>query len=784
LHLGSPRPAHAFPEIPSVSPNPSPMPSAPPSKEKPAPSADTAQVLAPDTWLAKAPEPGRADGSGSVAQPVPASSPDMTAWQPPMARVKSEELSRTVVQRLSDRVLSEASSLQKLAAGYKMVGQLGEGTYGTVWLATEENTGIQVAIKFFAHGTGQQWQMLQDEVKQLAALDGATGIVQLKDVVPDADPPYYVMSYAEGGSLAQRLQKGPIPLAEALRIFREVVQALAYVHAHGVRHCDLKPGNILLDRLGHALVADFGQAHLSNDATPALGTFFYMAPEQADLGRKIPDTRWDVYGLGALLYAMLTGHPPRKDDQLSNELDATEQLGHRLRRYREGIHNTPKPTAHHRVRGMDRRLARIIDGCLELDPKKRLPGAEAILRALQKRRVRRRQLPLLAFGLAAPLLVILLMSAFGWSLAKKQINNSGLMLTSQIFNSDEATARLAANGLGKGLKRKIDVLQGIRDADGGESMPRLVAAAAAARRKAAAGEPASEEELSRCRADLKRRLKDAAVGQLVKKYFYISALTVADREGYMLMAVSDEYGWESEPDFENTSREIKWAWRDWFSGEGNQGAEWSSHDPVKKPHISQPYKSKSDDKLRVDVTVPIYAPGVPDMPVGVLVGSMKWEDVSRWLNTLKVTNGMLSVFNERGQFLMHGNDQALLAEMGYHDDPVKYSDSLSTQLGGGRNSFPSYRDPIDDKEYLAGYATFDPYNDSPVKDDELDPGADGRWGVVIQRDKAMALEPVAALHNNLVSAGGWLLGSAAVMTVGIWAGLIWLLRREERVGHG
>ena len=115
---------------------------------------------------------------------------------------------------------------------------------------------------------------------------------------------------SEGGSLAARLKAGPLPLREALSFFRQIAEALAFVHAKGIRHCDLKPGNVLLNQHGQPLIADFGQAHLSDDAAPALGTFFYMAPEQAEAAPQIPDTRWDVYGLGALFFAMLTGGPP------------------------------------------------------------------------------------------------------------------------------------------------------------------------------------------------------------------------------------------------------------------------------------------------------------------------------------------------------------------------------------------------------------------------------------------------------------------------------------------
>src|SRR5260370_7528282 len=176
------------------------------------------------------------------------------------------------------------------------------------------------------------------------------------------------MAYAEQGSLARRLEKGPLPVAEALEIFRQLAEALAYVHAKGVRHCDLKPGNILLNARRRVLIADFGQAHLSTEASPALGTFFYMAPEQADLSRQIPDTRWDVYGLGAILYAMLTGHPPRESGAARAALADAPDLGERLRRYRGWVSKAPRAEGHPPLPAMPRRLPAIIHPSLDLDP--------------------------------------------------------------------------------------------------------------------------------------------------------------------------------------------------------------------------------------------------------------------------------------------------------------------------------------------------------------------------------------------------------------------------------
>ena len=224
--------------------------------------------------------------------------------------------------------------------------------------------------------------------------------------------------------------------------------------------------------LGRPVVADFGQAHLSNDATPALGTFFYMAPEQADLGHKIPDTRWDVYGLGALFYAMLTGEPPRKDPALSGELSGTVELNHRLRRYREGVAGTPAPTAHRRLPGMDKHLAAIIDGCLELDPKKRIPSAEGILNALEKRRVRQRQKPLLVYGLAAPLAVFVLMALAGFGMVKPIVANSQQTLQNQVLEDDQVMAHLLANGMERGLGNRIKSLQALLDEDFGRHSAR------------------------------------------------------------------------------------------------------------------------------------------------------------------------------------------------------------------------------------------------------------------------------------------------------------------------
>jgi serine/threonine-protein kinase len=127
---------------------------------------------------------------------------------------------------------------------------------------------------------------------------------------------FYVMPYIEGESLAARLaREGELPIDEAVRLAREVAEALAYAHKRGIVHRDVKPANILLNQ-GHALMADFGIARAVDSGGEAItrtglaiGTPQYMSPEQATGDRDV-DSRTDIYAVGAVLYEMLTGEPP------------------------------------------------------------------------------------------------------------------------------------------------------------------------------------------------------------------------------------------------------------------------------------------------------------------------------------------------------------------------------------------------------------------------------------------------------------------------------------------
>ena len=206
-----------------------------------------------------------------------------------------------------------------LSDRYVIERELGSGGMATVYLAQDLKLHREVALKVLR--------------SDLAAALGPDRFLQEIDIAAKLNHPhilglydcgeadgflYYVMPYVEGQSLRDKLAKeGELPVAEAVRILREVVDALAHAHELGVVHRDIKPDNVMLSGR-HALVTDFGVAKAVSEATGrqklttegiALGTPSYMAPEQAAADPHI-DHRADIYAVGAVAYELLTGRPP------------------------------------------------------------------------------------------------------------------------------------------------------------------------------------------------------------------------------------------------------------------------------------------------------------------------------------------------------------------------------------------------------------------------------------------------------------------------------------------
>ncbi len=329
--------------------------------------------------------------------------------------------------------------------GYQLQQFIGSGAYGEVWSATDLKTGRPVAVKFYTRRTAAGVQQLRREVEKLLAVSSdARYVVQLFDVGWDAATPYYVMDYIEHGSLEDRLKSGNrIPASEAIGLFEDVARGMVQLHRKGIFHCDLKPGNVLIDQDGNPRVADFGQARLKTDSTPALGTLFYMAPEQADMDA-MPDATWDVYGLGALMFSMLTGKPPFYTESIAKQIESTDAIEERLEKYRMSINSAMKPTAHRQVPGVDRMLADIIDRCIAPDPKKRFSSVQNVLFALRQREMAKARRPLMLLGLLLPLLLMGIVTLFGWRAFNQAITRAEIAVMDKAYDSGSFAAEMAA----------------------------------------------------------------------------------------------------------------------------------------------------------------------------------------------------------------------------------------------------------------------------------------------------------------------------------------------------
>ncbi len=205
-----------------------------------------------------------------------------------------------------------------LADRYAIKRELGRGGMATVYLAHDIRHDRDVAIKVLHEDLGATLgpERFLAEIKTTAKLQHPH-ILPLLDSGESGGLLFYVMPFVDGETLRQRLTRDTqLPIADGIRISREVADALGAAHALGIIHRDIKPENILLQG-GHALVADFGIALAVQQAGGqrmtqtglSLGTPQYMSPEQA-MGDKTVDHRSDIYALGAVTYEMLTGDPP------------------------------------------------------------------------------------------------------------------------------------------------------------------------------------------------------------------------------------------------------------------------------------------------------------------------------------------------------------------------------------------------------------------------------------------------------------------------------------------
>src|SRR5262245_7131105 len=246
--------------------------------------------------------------------------------------------------------------------GYTLEARLGSGAMGSVYKAYQKGMKRHVAIKILRRDLTddpRQVERLQREAALVGKLDHPN-IVRGLDSGETEGLVWFVMELVTGESLRERiLRMGRIPHDEAVRITRQLAEALDHAASLGVIHRDVKPGNILIAKDGTPRMTDYGLAKGESDDAltqidATLGTPQYISPEQARNPRDA-DVRSDIYSLGATLYAMLTGHPPFAGETMAATL--TKVLYERPKPLAEEAPDTPPALAYvvERMMAKDRR---------------------------------------------------------------------------------------------------------------------------------------------------------------------------------------------------------------------------------------------------------------------------------------------------------------------------------------------------------------------------------------------------------------------------------------------
>ncbi len=211
----------------------------------------------------------------------------------------------------------DASAALESVGRYQLLRPLGRGGFGVVYLARDEVLGREVAVKLprrdqFA--SDSRFAQFVREARMAARLRHPA-IVTVHDIGQTDDGAYYiVLEFLPGGTLRELLERRRLPVVDAVQLFVQVADAVAYANEQGLIHRDLKPSNILLDGTGRPFVSDFGLAFFSSapqlPLVSVVGTPSYMAPEQVRGETHRLDRRTDIWGLGVILYLMLTGRLP------------------------------------------------------------------------------------------------------------------------------------------------------------------------------------------------------------------------------------------------------------------------------------------------------------------------------------------------------------------------------------------------------------------------------------------------------------------------------------------
>ncbi|MFT5302408.1 MAG: serine/threonine protein kinase [Mariniblastus sp.] len=732
-----------------------------------------------------------------------------------MSSHRTEHQSADELRKARDLSL-ESSRPPAQVPGYKLNRFVGSGAYGEVWSAKDLKTGRKVAIKFYTRRTQADVQLLAQEVQKLVVLSNDSYVVGLLDVGWDASPPYFVMDYIESGSLEDRLKQGePLATSEAVHLFQQIATGMMHLHAKGILHCDLKPGNVLLDEAGKPRVADFGQSRLSTEKTSALGTLFFMAPEQADM-TAIPDAGWDVYGLGALLFCMLTGNPPYYSQELAKTIESNSEIDSRLESYRRKLLTAPVPIEHRQIPGVDRSLADIIDRCIAADPKKRFTSIQSVLLALRQRDLVRARRPLMLLGIIGPLLLMGVVSLFGGWAFSQALAKTKTAVAQRARVSNEYAAQLAARSASEQVDEYFRVVaQLARDRSFLDAFDEIIADKELEKIRIALADPnlnseggkeqtpeiAAQRALFRSH-EARQQLENTFLSSRMKdpenEFPVAASWFVSDRFGNQLASVFSSPG--------NLTVCNNYAYRTYFHGQaedfkksdpeiafGNGDLETLSKRPIiGQPHLSAVFKSKQSKTWKVAFSAPVirYGGEVQGIvAVAVDLGNLvEFDNIpSQYVMLVDYRAG-----ENKGTILEHPLFNKVLAERLSLDDgpPVLPTDLATTTIDLSDYAIPNLevitaQDPVSHTEsgIKFGYDQESIMSWHEVKIQNLDsaPGLEDvedytGLRVVAVQDYQSVLKDVETLGSNL----GRLAAIGSLVVLSLVLGMLWFVNRMMR----
>ena len=670
--------------------------------------------------------------------------------------------------------------------GYKLSAPLGTGAYGEVWVGTNVNTGSKVAIKFFSHESGVNWNLLAHEVEKLVSLATDRYVVQLLEVGWESSPPYYVMEYLEEGSLDQYIEKHhPIDVETAVSVFREIVIGLIHAHRKGILHCDLKPANILLDNDQRPRLADFGQSRLSHDQSPALGTLFYMAPEQADI-KAVPDVRWDVYALGALLYCLLEGVPPYRSVDRTREIEQSESLAGRLEVYRSLFVNLPAPSKTLSRTDVDPALREIIDQTLAVSPEDRLSTPQEILNQLDRRDEVRRRRRMRTIGIIGPLVLLIVMGIFGSRGYQQSISEAERAVRTRVLESNSWVSRHVARTVEEEINDLFEIIQAeAANADFINHLSELLETSAYRDLKQAQH---SGQELTDLQQAMIREQQEHPVAKHLKDRiaFYVArlkadparpklaSLFVTDNQGTMMSIAYST----SEIQTQSVSR--NYHWRTYFHGQSedlDRGVSVDSVSPLTQTQLSTVFQSTTTKRWKLAVSTPVYAGDrESNQIVGVMALTIDLGDFAFMRN--EIQQNQFAVFvddrdgQRRGMILQHPiMDESTEAAAKLGQQSIKLSsdqlDGLQTVAGR-----LNYLDPVHQiesgEEYAGRWIAVPEKVKLPAPINSEQASEESELIILVQERYEAATAPVRALASQLIVEG-----MLALLTVLITLFVFW-----------